>query len=172
MNTSDWKKIISTVAPGLATMLGGPLAGTAVAAISQGLLGKPLATSDELASAIGPGAPDTLVKLKQIESDMKAKFLEAGIQMEDIGMKDRASARKTMVQRKSWTPAVLSWLIVLATLSLYTHLLYHGAQGVSELILGRILGTLDTSFGVVLAFWLGTSYSSRQKDDTIKLLSQ
>jgi hypothetical protein len=78
-----------------------------------------------------------------------------------------------MIQTSARTPAVLSWIVVIATFVMYGFLLRHGnPAALDDVILGRILGTLDTAFGVVLAFWLGTSFSSRQKDDTIKAMAQ
>ena len=49
---SNWKAIVGTVAPALATALGGPLAGVAVKAIADKVLGKPAATEADVAAAI------------------------------------------------------------------------------------------------------------------------
>jgi len=48
----NWKSILGTVAPGLATALGGPLAGMAVQAVSNAVLGKQDGSDDEIAAAI------------------------------------------------------------------------------------------------------------------------
>ncbi len=51
---------------------------------------------------------------------------------------------------------------------MYGYLIVHGNPAqLDDVILGRLLGTLDTSFGIVLAYWLGTSFSSKSKDETI-----
>jgi len=42
--STTWKGIVGTVAPALATALGGPLAGVAVRAIAEKVLGKPEAS--------------------------------------------------------------------------------------------------------------------------------
>ena len=69
---------------------------------------------------------------------------------------------------RPWMPAILSGVIVVATFAMYGYLIIHGnPSGLDDIIVGRILGTLDTSFGVVLAYWLGTSKSSHDKDQTI-----
>ena len=71
------------------------------------------------------------------------------------------------------TPALLSWTIIAAVLMIYAHLLLLGQpEALSDIVLGRILGTLDTSFGIVLAYWLGTSRSSHDKDETIKAMGK
>lgn len=168
---SDWKSVVRTVAPALATALGGPLSGAVVSTISTALLGKPDSSMDEVAQAVISASPDTLLKLKQADAEFKTKMAALGVDLEKIAADDRASARQTLVQTRSWMPATISVLVIVATLSLYTHLLLHGTNGAPELVVGRILGTLDVSFGIVISFWLGTSSSSRSKDETIKTMA-
>lgn len=73
---------------------------------------------------------------------------------------------------RPWMPAILSALIVCSIFVLYSYLMVNGnPAGLDDVILGRILGTLDTAFGVVLAYWLGTSKSSHDKDVTISQIS-
>jgi len=94
------------------------------------------------------------------------------IDLERISASDRDSARKMAVETKAWTPAVLSWLIIVATLGIEGYILVNGVPAqVNDLVAGRILGTLDMAFMTVLTFWLGTSNSSRNKDATISKLS-
>ena len=69
---------------------------------------------------------------------------------------------KTMIERlippQPWTPALLSWVVVVAALAMYAQLLILGnPANLDDVLLGRILGTVDMAFGVVLAYWLGTS---------------
>lgn len=169
---SDWKSIVRTVAPVLASALGGPIAGAAVSTISSVLIGRPDASEAEVSAAVAGASPELLLKLKEADNAFKTKMAELGVDLERISAEDRASARNLLVQTKSYTPAALSWLVVGATLVMYAHLIWHGNNGANDLVLGRILGTLDTAFAMVLAFWLGSSRSSQQKDDTIKALSQ
>ena len=57
----DWKSVVRTVAPTLATALGGPLAGAAVQALSVALLGRPDGTEQEVAEAVLTGGADALL---------------------------------------------------------------------------------------------------------------
>lgn len=168
----DFKDILKTVAPGLATALLGPLGGMAVQAIGTALgLSEP--TQEKIKAAIAGATPDDMLKLKQAEQDFQVQMRKLDIDLVNIAASDRISARSMQVANKSWTPEILSWLIVVATIGLEGYILLHGIPpGVSELVAGRVLGTLDMAFGVVLAFWLGTSSSSKSKDDTIQRLSK
>ena len=63
-----WKEIIGTVAPTLATALGGPLAGVATQAISAALLGKADGSEDEIAAAFSVGGADALQKARDADA--------------------------------------------------------------------------------------------------------
>ena len=77
-----------------------------------------------------------------------------------------------LVPPRPWMPSIISAVIVAATLAMYAQLLWWGnPKGLDPVVLGRILGTLDTAFGIVLAYWLGTSKSSHDKDRTIEAIS-
>lgn len=167
----DWKNLLKTVAPTVASALGGPLAGVATTAISNAVFGKPDAKQDEIATAIASGNTDVLLKLKEAERVFLVDMEKLGIERDRIAATDRDSARQLAVSTKSYTPEVLSWLVVLATLILEGWIMMNGIpDDVSDIVAGRILGMLDTAFATVLAFWLGTSHSSRTKDETIARL--
>lgn len=168
----DFTDILKTVAPGIATALGGPLAGMAVSAIGAAL-GVSEPTQEKIKVALSGATPDDMLKLKEAEQQFQLQMRKLDIDLVQISASDRDSARKMQVANKSWTPEILSWLIVIATLALEGYILMHGIPvGVSEFVSGRILGTLDTAFVTVLAFWLGTSYGSKGKDDTISKMSK
>lgn len=167
----DISSILKTVAPGLATALLGPLGGMAVAAIGKAL-DIPEATQEKIQTALSGATPDDLLKLKQAEQQFQKEMKALDIDLERIAAGDRDSARKMATETKAYTPAILSWVIVAATLLLEGYVLLKGIPaGVSELVAGRILGTLDMAFATVLAFWLGTSASSRSKDATISKMA-
>lgn len=163
----SWKDTLAKVAPTVASALGGPLAGAAVTAIGE-LLGLSDPTKDKIQDAIESGklTGEQIVALKKLELDFQNEERERGFKYADLEVKDRESARNMMVASQAKTPAVLTWVIVLIVLLLEGALMF-GAKpdGVSEIVLGRILGTLDTSLGMVLAFWFGTSYGSSRKTD-------
>lgn len=168
-------ELLKSLAPTVASALGGPLAGAAVTALGS-IFGTP-ATADAITTVLQEGkmTPEQISSLKELELKYKNEEAERGFKYAELEYKraelevvDRKSAREMQTQTRSYTPEVLSWLIILATLSLEGYVLIRGIPPeVSELVAGRILGTLDMAFGTVLAFWLGTSFSSRNKDAVI-----
>ena len=136
-------------------------------------LGLPEKTIESVGKAIQGMSPEELANLKKLDQEFATKMKELDIDLEKVYAGDRDSARKMQVANKSWTPEVLSWIVVIATLALEGYMMIHGVPvGVNELVIGRVLGTLDMAFATVLAFWLGSSKQSQSKDETIKRLSK
>ena len=162
----DWKSIVKAAAPTIASALGGPLAGMAVSAIGSAL-GLDKATEQTIQARLAGATPDDLLKVKQAEAEFAAKMKQMEIDVFALEVRDRESAR-ALTTGGARTPALLSWLVVSGTFLLYGWLVKYGNPShLDDVILGRLLGTLDTAFGVVLAYWLWTSFSSKSKDETI-----
>lgn len=165
----DWKSVLNTLAPTVATALGGPLGGSAVVALGQ-LLGISEPTQDRIRSVIEQGqmTGQQIADLKALEMKLQAEEQERGFRYADLEFRDRDSARGMQKAVPAKTPAVLTWLIVLIVLGMEGALMFgQKPVGVSEIVLGRILGTLDTALMMVLAFWFGTTYSSSRKTDLL-----
>ena len=163
---SGFTDILKTLAPTVASVLGGPLAGMAVTALG-GIFGMSDATQDKIASVIQNGqmTPEQVAAIRELELKFQNDERERGFKYAELEFKDRDSARQMQIHTRSITPEALSWLIVAATLAFEGYVLTQGIpQEVSDLVAGRVLGTLDMAFGTVLAFWLGSSYGSRMKD--------
>jgi len=171
---SDWKSIVQAVAPTIARALGGPLAGTAVAALSQKLLGKPDGSEEELAATVATLPPADLVKLKEAELDFQKSLSAADVEIDRIAAADRANAREREVRAAdSFTPRVLAALVVTFTAVIEGYVMLHGLPiGADQLIAGRVLGTLDSATMLVLGYYFGSSASSRQKDETISTIAK
>ena len=158
----DW---LTQIAPGIATALGGPLAGLAVTAISKALN----IDEKDVQSTIEQGklSADQLSSLKQAELELQAKAQELGLNFEKLATDDRKSAREMQVSTKSFVPALLSILVVCAWALIQYFLLTHViAQEMRELV-ARVLGTLDGALMLVLSFYFGGSSDSQNKDDLL-----
>ena len=165
----NWLDTIKTIAPVVASALGGPLSGMAVSAIG-GLFGMTEPTQDKIKAAIENGqlTGEQISGIRQLELKLKADEAERGFKYSELEFKDRDSARNMNIQTGAKTPAVLTWIIVAIVLGLEGMILFNGMpQGVSEIVTGRILGTLDMSLMMVLAFWFGTTYGSGKKTDLL-----
>lgn len=162
----DWLKTISSIAPTVATALGGPLAGAAVAAIGKAI-GMDSPTVAKIQNAIEGGnlTPEQVSAIKLAEIDFQKHESEMGFKYSELEFKDRDSARNMAIQTHSLTPEYLSWLILGLGLGSEVYVLFHGIpKEVSDLVAGRILGTLDAAVVTVISYWLGSSLGSKQKD--------
>ncbi len=164
--------LVRTVAPSLASAVGGPLAGMAVRTISEALLGKPDGTEDELAQAAAKATPEQLLALKKAEQDFAVKMRELDIDLERIANADRDSARNREVKTRDWTPRLLAGLITAGYFGALFYMLRNGLpqHGGSEAML-VMLGTLGTAWGGVVAYYFGSSAGSKAKDETMSRMS-
>ena len=163
------RDVLKPVATTLATAIGGPFAGMAVEAIGSALgLDKP--TVDTVTKALTQGhlSGEQIAALKAAEQAFILRCKELDIDVAKLASEDRKDARAMLIATRARTPAALSWLVILGTFVMYGYMLAYGKPaGLDDVVLGRMLGTLDMAFGVVLAFWLGTSHGSRTKDEAL-----
>lgn len=176
----DFSKIlpaIATVAPTIAGLLGGPLASMGVQAIENVFgLAPGTAQNDPQAvvNAVANMTPETAVKLAQIDADLKAKLVQAGIDMAKLDVDDRNSARQREMAVKDKTPMLLALLVTGGFFGVLWWILTHGLPkdtAGSEALL-TMLGALGAAFMAVLNYYFGSSASSKVKDDTISTLSK
>ena len=165
--------LVRTVAPTLATAVGGPLAGIATRAISEALLGKPDATQDELMAAMPNATPDQLLALKKAEQDFSIRMRELDIDLNRISNEDRNSARNREIQTKDWTPKLLAGGITVGYFGVLFYMLRYGlpASGGSEAML-VMLGALGTAWGGVVTYYFGSSAGDAKKDYAIGRMIQ
>lgn len=164
---SSWKQIVGTVAPALATALGGPLAGVAVRTIAEKVLGKPDASDADVAAAIASATPDLLLKLRQADQDFARAMADAGIQLEKLEVEDRASARAMQMATRDWVPGALAVVFVAGffiLLGVMTRA--HVPPENRELVIAMI-GTLGGAVMTILTFYFGSSRGSRTKDEIL-----
>lgn len=158
----DWKSLIGTVAPTLATALGGPLAGMAVKAVGDALgLDKP--TEEAISATLQGAGPETLLKLKQADQDFAVKMKDLDIKLEDINARDRDSARGMQKETKSKIPGALAAIITLGFFGILVGLMggWLKTGDSNELLI--LLGALATSWGAVVNFYYGSSAGSEAK---------
>ena len=85
----DWKATLATVAPGLATALGGPLAGMATKAILGALGMADGATASDLAAAVQGATPEQMLALKQADQQFAIQMRELDVDVERVSAGDR-----------------------------------------------------------------------------------
>jgi hypothetical protein len=156
--------ILKTMAPGLATLVAGPMGGMAVKAIASKF-----------------GVEDTLEAVTNaIQSDPEAamKLREIDLKEIEVHAKDRDSARnretaiatsdKAPMLNKLVTP-VLALGVVGLSFVLFTILIFVDVQPEAKDILIYILGVLSAAVTQILSYYFGSSQGSKDKSDEAKL---
>lgn len=175
MSDFDWKNAIRTIAPGLGTLLGGPLVGGAIAVISNAVLGRSDGTEAEVAAAVQAGlSPEQVVRLKEIDAELAKAGIAADIRKDELVVEDRTSARGRDVElvKAGQMRRMPAFLVILDAcgvfICLVTLVLFKGqlTEGVTNLI-----AAIATGFLLCLrdahSFEFGSSRGSQLKDETI-----
>lgn len=172
----DWKATIGAVAPTIATALGGPLAGLATKAIVGALGLDDGASEAEIASAVAKATPEQLLALKQADNKLVVDMETLGVERERIAQADRASARDREARVMDFTPKVLATVIIGGFLATVYMVLAGYVDGLKDpltaALVGTLIGYVSAKADQVVAYYFGSSASSKAKDDTIKSLSQ
>lgn len=163
--------LVRTVAPSIASAVGGPLAGMATRAISEALLGKPDGTEQELTEAAAKATPEQLLALKQAENEFSVRMRELDIDLERIANADRDSARQREVKTGDWMPRVLAFVVVGGfMLTVFLVLLGH-VEGMKDPLMATTVGTLigfvSAKCEQVVAYYFGSSAGSKAKDEAM-----
>lgn len=167
---SGFTDVLKTIAPTVATALLGPLGGAAVAAIGN-ILGVDDATEDKIADVIKSGkmTGEQVAKIKELELQYQNEERERGFRYSELTFKDRDSARRANVE--GGTQKMLFWLslvLLIVTLGCEIAVLFIGyPEGVSDLVVGRVLGLMDAVAMMVLAYWYGTTHGSNAKTELL-----
>ena len=175
-NYDSLVKAVSQFAPLLGSIIGGP-AGGAIGGIIAHEFGGDINNPDDLASRIvsDPNAQvkiieiqnNTKVQLQQIIAQQAQAELVAQTAQVESDRLDRADARKNNTENKSIMPHLVSFMIIIGFFGA-GYLLLAGGQTKSDAqVLFMMLGTLATAFGGVINYWLGSSSSSKSKDEAI-----
>jgi len=153
----DWLK---TLAPTIASCLGGPLAGMAVEAVSKSLGIDPNAVQDTINN--GKLTADQIASIQSAEIALKAKAQEMSLDFEQLAVEDRKSAREMQITTKSWIPPLLAILVTLGFFGILAGMMTGKVTSSEALMI--MLGSLGTAWTGIIAFYFGSSASSQNKD--------
>ena len=156
----DWLK---SLAPTLATALGGPLAGMAVEAISKAIGVDPSEVQNTINS--GKMTADQIASLQQAELALKARAQELGLDFAKLAVDDRKSARELQATTRSFIPPALAILVTLGFFGILVGMMMETFKTSEALML--MLGSLGTAWTGIIAFYFGSSAGSQAKDDLL-----
>lgn len=156
----DWLK---TIAPTIATALGGPLAGLAIEAVSKAIGIDP----QDVKATISEGklTADQIMQLKQAEIEMAARAQEMGLDFAKLNVEDRKSAREMQAETRSYIPAILAVSVTLGFFGILIGMMTETFKTSDALML--MLGSLGTAWTGIIAFYFGSSAGSQAKDDLL-----
>ena len=151
---------IESIAPTIASCLGGPLAGLAVEAVSKAIGVDPSAVQDTINS--GKLTADQIASIQSAEIALKAKAQEMNLDFEQLAVQDRKSARDLQTTTKSFIPPLLALIITLGFFGILIGMMTGKVTSSDALML--LLGSLGTAWTGVISFYFGSSASSQNKD--------
>lgn len=157
MNWDKVKGVIGTVAPSLATALGGPLAGVAARTIATVLLGKEDASTEEISAAVAGANPDQLLLLKKADIDFKTRMAELEVDLQRISADDRNSARQREMVLKDNVPAVLAVLTMVAFFGYIGAVTFLDSVVAKSEMVTLAIGWLGGTASTVISYYFGSS---------------
>ena len=156
----EWLK---TVAPTIATALGGPLAGMAVSAVAKAIGVSP----DEVQSVISSGklTAEQVASIQLAELELKKQAQSMNLDFAKLMAEDKKSARDMQIATKSWIPALLAVFVTIGFFGILLGLMTEHFKTSDALML--MLGSLATAWTGVMAFYFGSSASSQAKTELL-----
>lgn len=160
----DWLK---TVAPTLATALGGPLAGIAVNLIG-GALGMSEPTQESIKDALTSGqlSGEQIAALKKAEIEARTKEKELGFRFAELDVRDRESARAREAATSDPATRVLGFTVIGSFVAMVGATLL-GYAAVDSALAGTLVGYLSAKAEQVLSYYFGSSAGSKLKTELL-----
>lgn len=164
----DWQGLLKTIAPWIGTAIGGPLGGMAVTAAANAL-GLSSTTTDALKTALSGMTPEQSLALKAADNDFQVHMQQLGFdhieKLESLNVDDRKDARAMQVATKSVVPAMLAGLTTVGFFGILGGMLASWFKVSESQALLIMLGSLQTGWTMVMAYYFGSSAGSARKDE-------
>ena len=157
----EWLK---TIAPTVATALGGPLAGMAVSAVAKAIGCEP----DEVQGIISSNklTAEQVASIQLAELELKKQAQSMNLDFAKLTVEDRKSARDMQIATKSMLVPSLAILIVSAFIGVVIATL-GGFAVVDSVLAGTLIGYLSAKAEQVVNFYFGSSAGSKEKTDLL-----
>jgi hypothetical protein len=156
----DWLK---TVAPTIASALGGPLAGMAVSAVAKAIGCEPDAVQDIISS--NKLSAEQVASIQLAELELKKQAQSMNLDFAKLTAEDKKSARDMQIATKSWIPSLLAISVTIGFFGILIGLMYGQIQHAPQIDI--MLGALGTAWTGIISFYFGSSASSQAKNDLL-----
>ena len=156
----EWLK---TIAPTIATALGGPLAGMAVSAVAKAIGVSPDEVQDVISS--GKLTAEQVASIQLAELELKKQAQSMNLDFAKLIAEDKQSARDMQIATNSWIPALLAVFVTIGFFGILLGLMTEHFKTSDALML--MLGSLATAWTGVMAFYFGSSASSQAKTELL-----
>jgi hypothetical protein len=156
----EWLK---TVAPTIATALGGPLAGMAVSAIAKAIGCEP----DEVQSVISSNklTAEQVASIQLAELELKKQAQSMNLDFAKLVAEDKKSARDMQIATKSWIPPLMAVGVTCGFFGILFGLMYGQIQHAPQIDI--MLGSLGTAWTGIISFYFGSSAGSQAKTELL-----
>lgn len=168
----DLPDLLKKAAPWLAAAAAGPagLAGMAIKTAAEAL-GAPEQTGEAVTAALIGATPEQVAALRQADNDFKLRMRELGYKsaadLEALAVADRKGAREMQTAKPSRMPALLSAAVTVGYFAILIGMMTGWLKVSDSQALLIMLGSLGTAWGMVMAFWFGTTSGSARKTDLL-----
>jgi hypothetical protein len=156
----DWLK---TIAPTIATALGGPLAGMAVSAISKAIGCDPNEVQDIISS--GKLTAEQVASIQLAELELKKQAQSMNLDFAKLTAEDKKSAREMQIATRSWIPPVMALGVTCGFFGILFGLMYGQIQHAPQIDI--MLGSLGTAWTGIISFYFGSSAGSQAKTELL-----
>jgi len=174
---ADALGVVAKLAPTIASVIGGPLAGGAVTALESvfGITAQPNASIDDrqsaVAAAISGATPEQLAAMRKADQDYAARMAEAGFKnvetLASLSVQDRESARQMQISTKSMTAPFLALFVTLGFFGVLALMMFYPLPSATHDALMLMLGSLGTAWTGVIAYYFGSSAGSDRKTEIL-----
>ena len=164
------KSLVGTIAPTLATMLGGPLAGTAVSALAGAFGLSVSSASSDIISAVQAGSmtPEVVASMRAADQKHAEAMAQQGIDLEKLNLAhqelmaatdagDRDSARRREATVKDWTPVALASGTTLGFFGMLVMMMFVDPPAGSKEVVMAMVGSLGSAWVSVVSYYFGSS---------------
>ena len=155
---------LESIAPTIATAIGGPLGGLAYEAVS-----KVLGVSQDVAKQMldeGKMTAEQIAQVKIAEIELKKTEEQLGLNFEALAVDDRKSARQMQTEVKSTLVPTLAVIIVISFIAVVVGTLM-GYSKIESAMAGTLVGYLSAKAEQVISFYFGSSNGSQAKDQML-----